>query len=119
MAAQHFHYDDFYNVIKHHIALIDRFECIQEQQFSLVYIPIEKKGGIDYAKEFEGILRETDIVFNKINHYIFFLPATDWVGADKIAKEICEYLDQPREDTIVNYPDDGGNAVERDYGVKL
>lgn len=129
MAAQHFLYEDFYNVIKHHIALIDRYENPIEKEFSIAFLSIHDKKSEEIGKAFVNILRETDIVFNKENFYIFLFPATDWSGADKLIKELCEFLDQQRKDTIVTFPDDGANAMEiiaafensvqKDYGIVI
>jgi hypothetical protein len=129
MAAQHFLYEDFYNVIKHHIALIDRYENPIEKEFSIAFLSIHDKHSDEIGAAFTNILRETDIVFNKDRYYILFLPATNWNGADLLTKELCDFLDQQRKDTIVTYPDDGANAVEiiaafenaiqKDYGIVI
>lgn len=129
MAAQHFLYDDFYNVIKHHIALIDRYENPIEKDFSIAFLSIHDKDAKEIGQAFINILRETDVVFNKDRYYILFLPSTDWQGADKLVKELCEFLDQHRRDTIVSFPEDGANAVEiiaafensvqKDYGIVI
>ena len=129
MAALHFQYKDFYNVIKHHIALINRYDNEIEKQFSIAFLSVRDKKADEVAQAFVNILRETDIVFNNGHFYILFLPATDWSGADTLLKELCAFLDQQRKDTIVTYPEDGNSAmsviaafenkVQSDYGVVM
>ncbi|MGM0622756.1 MAG: hypothetical protein ACQESH_01920 [Campylobacterota bacterium] len=129
MAALHFQYDDFYNVIKHHIALISRFDSTIEKEFSIAFLSVHEKDSKHIADAFSGILRETDIIFNYEHFYLLFLPATDWNGTDMLISELCDFLDQQRKDTIVTYPSDGKNAIEliakledviqKDYGIVL
>ena len=129
MAALHFHYDDFYKVIKHHIALINRFDESIEKEFSIAFLSVHDRDSDKIAQAFVNILRETDIVFNNQHFYILFLPATNWDGADLLVKDICEFLDQQRKDTIATYPKDGESAmqliasfedaIQKDYGIVI
>ncbi|MGM0533776.1 MAG: hypothetical protein ACQERK_04700 [Campylobacterota bacterium] len=127
--ALHYQYEDMYNVIKHHVSLAKRYKDTPLRHFSIAFLSIHDKHRIDIEDMITHTLRDTDIVFDREQFFIIFMPATEYSGADMLIKELCQYLGQKRKDTIVSYPRDGANAVEiigefenkiqSDYGVIL
>ncbi len=112
MAGISFPYEQLINLIEHHIALIKRFEKNKDDVFSLIFLKTDEcdKKGI---KEVVGnILRTTDIITKYDNNHIIFLPLTDYEGAYKLLEELQDFLDIPKEECIVCYPEDGDNAPE-------
>lgn len=117
------------HLIDHHIALLERFGFKDEVPFSLVFFSLEERQEMESLEIFQQILRRTDAIFNKGNHYIVMLTGTDWNGATEVLSGIQNFLDQQPDDNIVTYPEDGTNSkelleklqeiVEENTGMKL
>lgn len=112
MACVELDFKDIFPVIKHHIALIERYEDKYHRDFSLIFIRSKKNLTEDIAKTLSKILRNSDIIFKSKKNIIVFSPGADWNIAYDIARGIKEfYALSDKKDAIVTYPDDGSNAV--------
>ena len=98
---------DIYSLIEHEIALLERFNMVEEAPFSLVYFNLEGRQEIDIARVFQRILRKTDALFQDDDNFVLLLPGTDWNGATELLAGIQDFLNQDPIDTIVTFPDDG------------
>ena len=129
MSCIQFSSNDFYNFVKHHISLTERFEYGGDKDFSIIFFKIKRKEKNEIAYILENILRKTDAIFNKKSNYMVILPGTDWNGAYELLCGIQKFLGENEKDTIVSYPDDGKNSIklltlfsekiEKDYSVTM
>jgi len=112
MACVELDFKDIFPVIKHHIALIERYEDKYHRDFSLIFIKSNKNLSEDIAKTLSRILRNSDIIFKSKKNIVVFSPGADWNVAYDIARGIKEfYAIDDKKDAIVTYPDDGPNAL--------
>ncbi len=129
MANAFFPLASFKALLKHHIALIERFEEPQLAEFSLLYLRLGNNPSIELKKSVQIVFRDSDIIFEYNDDYIILLPKTDYNGAIELLKGLQEFLAQAFQDSIVTYPDDGRSAeellenfsriVRRYYGIDL
>lgn len=112
MSSVIFKRQDLHALIKHHIALLDRFNIANEAPFALLYFKLNSKKEDEYGTIFQRILRKTDALFQENEHFVVMLPGTDWNGGIDLLSGIQEFLDEDPKDIIVTYPDDGKDEVE-------
>lgn len=112
MSSLIFEKRDLYPLVEHHIALLERFELIDEEPFSLIYFNLNTNPKIDYAKALQSILRKTDASFQDKTSFVILLPGTDWNGANTVLRGIEDFLAEDFSDNIVTYPEDGIDAEE-------
>lgn len=108
MSSIVFNTSDIKALIDHHIAVLERFNMVNEAPFALIYFPV--KNGAAGGEIFKRILRKTDALFIDGQHYIAMLPGTDWKGGVDLLSGIQEFLDESPTDVIVTYPEDGKDA---------
>ncbi len=112
MACIEMDFKDIFPIIKHHIALIERFEDKYHRDFSLIFIKSDKNITNDIVKTLSTILRNTDIIFKGNKNIVIFSPGANWNVAYDIANGIKEFYGlNDDKDTIVSYPDDGENSI--------
>ena len=112
MACVELDFKDIFPIIKHHIALIERYEDKYHRDFSLIFIKSNKNLSEDIVKTLSRILRNSDIIFKSEKNIVVFSPGADWNIAYDIAQGIKEfYVIDDKKDAIVTYPDDGSNAL--------
>ncbi len=112
MACVELDFKDIFPIIKHHIALIERYEDKYHRDFSLIFIKSDKNLSENIVKTLSGILRNSDIIFKSNKNIVVFSPGADWNVAYDIANGIKEfYAIDDKKDAIVSYPDDGSNAL--------
>lgn len=130
MSCLQFNSDDFYSFVKHHIALVERFDFTEDKDVSIIFFKIKSGDKKEIIHIVENMLRETDALFKKKkNNYMVLLPGTSWNGAYELMCGIQEFLGDNKTDTIVSYPDDGKNArellrslsemIEKDYSITI
>jgi len=117
------------SLIEHHIALINRFGSENFEEFSLLFLKLDKSIDLDTKKSIQIIFRESDILFEYENSFILLLPKTSWRGASHLLKNLQRFLNQKFEDTIITFPDDGhsvqmllekfSNLVKKSYNIDL
>lgn len=110
MSSITFSKKDLLALIDHHIALLERFGITDEAPFSVIYFNLGGKTEIESSDIFQRILRQTDALFQIKESFVVMLPGTDWNGASELLSGIQEFLDQPFEDNIASYPEDGYEA---------
>ncbi len=103
---------DLFALLKHHIAILERFGLIDEEPFSLIYFSLKNSPKIDHAKTFQAMLRKTDALFQDKTNFVALLPGTDWNGANIVLEGIYKFLDEEYSDNIATFPDDGEDAKE-------
>ncbi len=116
-------------LLKHHIALIDRFNSDSFEEFSLLFLKLDDIKNIEIKKSIQIIFRDSDVIFEYNDNYIILLPKTDWNGAVELLKGLQDFLNQKFEDTIITFPDDGDDAnslienfskmVKKRYGITI
>ncbi len=112
MACVEMNFKDIFPVIKHHIALIERYEDKYHRDFSLIFIKSDKNLTNDIIKTLSRILRNSDIVFKNKKNIVIFSPGADWNIAYDIAQGIKEFYGiNDKKDAIVTFPDDGENVL--------
>ena len=112
MSTDFFPLSSFKALVSHHIALIERFENPQLEEFSLLFLKLDDDTNIEIKKSIQIVFRDSDIIFDYQDNYIILLPKTDWSGAYELLNGLQEFLDQKLQDSIVTYPDDGKTADE-------
>ena len=112
MACVELDFKNIFPVIKHHIALIERYEDKYHRDFSLIFLKLNENLGDDIIKTLSGILRNSDIIFKSKKNIVIFSPGADWNIAYDIAQGIKDFYGiDDKKDAIATYPDDGSNAV--------
>jgi len=112
MACVEMELKDIFPLIKHHIALIERYEDKYHRDFSLIFIKSDKNLTKDIVKTLSRILRNSDIIFKGKKNIVIFSPGADWNVAYDIAQGIKEFYGiNDKKDAIVTYPDDGANSI--------
>ena len=116
-------------LIAHHIALIDRFNNDDFEEFALLFLKMDDYDNIEIKKSIQIIFRDSDIIFEEAQNYIILLPKTNWNGAVKLLNGLQNFLGQTLKDSIITYPDDGEKAstllteftkvVQDAYGITL
>ncbi len=112
MIAEFFPLSTLKSLISHHIALIDRSDTFNTQEFALMYLKMEDVDDLELKKSIQIVFRDSDIIFDAGNNYIILLPKTNWNGAYELLHGLQEFLNQKLQDSIVTYPDDGEEASE-------
>jgi Tfp pilus assembly pilus retraction ATPase PilT len=117
------------SLIEHHIALINRFGSENFEEFSLLFLKLDKSIDLNTKKSIQIIFRESDILFEYESGFILLLPKTSWSGASNLLKNLQKFLNQKFEDTIITFPDDGqsvekllenfSSLVKKSYNIKL
>jgi hypothetical protein len=97
-------------LIAHHIALIERFNSEDFEEFALLFLKLDTYDNIEIKKSIQIIFRDSDIIFEESQNYIILLPKTDWNGAISLLNGLQNFLGQTFKDSIVTYPDDGKEA---------
>jgi len=101
--------EDFYPLIEHHIALMERLN--EEIEFSIICFKIALNN-----KEIKELIRKTfrktDIITNVKNYYFAFLPLTDYNGAFNLLSGINEFLGEENKEIIVSFGEDGNNGYQ-------
>ncbi len=112
MACIELDFKDIFPIIKHHIALIERYEDKYHRDFSLIFLKLNKNHSEDIIKTLSGILRSSDIIFKSKKNIVIFSPGADWNIAYDIAQGIKEFYGiDDKKDAIVTFPDDGSNTI--------
>lgn len=129
MVAEFFPLATLKSLILHHIALIDRADTFNTQEFALMYLKMDDIDDLELKKSIQIVFRDSDIIFDAGENYIILLPKTDWNGAYELLHGLQEFLNQKLKDSIVTYPDDGEEAetlinsfkyvVEKCYNIEL
>lgn len=109
MSSVVFNSQNLHSLVEHHIALLERFNIVNEAPFALIYFFVPN--GIEGGEIFQRILRKTDALFSENDHYVAMLPGTDWKGGVDLLSGIQEFLDEKPFDTIVTFPEDGKDAT--------
>ena len=112
MVAEFFPLSTLKSLIAHHIALIDRSDTFNTQEFALMYLRMDDIGDLELKKSIQIVFRDSDIIFDSGSNYIILLPKTNWNGAYELLHGLQEFLNQKLQDSIVTYPDDGEEAEE-------
>lgn len=112
MSSTVFEKQNILSLVDHHIALLNRFDITEDDEFSIIYFSLEGKNDKELSVVFQKILRRTDALFQDEQGIIVMLPGTDWNGATELLSGIQDFLNQPITDNIVTYPDDGKNSKE-------
>ncbi len=112
MIAEFFPLTTLKSLISHHIALIDRSDTFNTQEFALMYLKMEDIDDLELKKSIQIVFRDSDIIFDAGKNYIILLPKTNWNGAYELLHGLQEFLNQNMKDSIVTYPDDGEEATE-------
>jgi len=117
------------SLIHHHIALIKRFNNDSFEEFSLLFLKLDKDVDLDTKKSIQIIFRESDLLFEHENSLILLLPKTSWNGASQLLKNLQTFLNQEFEDTIITFPDDGSDVdtllksfstlVKKSYNIEI
>ncbi len=112
MACIQLEFKNIFPIIKHHIALLERYEDKYHRDFSLIFIKSNKKLTEKIISTLSKILRNSDIIFSNNKNIVIFSPGADWNIAYDISKGIKEFYGiKDKDDTIVTYPDDGINSI--------
>jgi hypothetical protein len=112
MIAEFFPLSTLKSLITHHIALIDRSDTFNTQEFALMYLKMENIDDLELKKSIQIVFRDSDIIFDDGKNYIILLPKTNWNGAYELLRGLQEFLNQELQDSIITYPDDGEEATE-------
>lgn len=112
MSSVVFNKQNIQSLIEHHIALLNRFNITEDNEFSVIYFNIDKLDETELSVVFQKLLRQTDALFHENTDILVMLPGTNWNGATELLSGIQEFLNQPLMDNIVTYPDDGDNAKD-------
>ena len=112
MIAEFFPLSTLKSLITHHIALIDRSDTFNTQEFALMYLKMENIDDLELKKSIQIVFRDSDIIFDSGKNYIILLPKTNWNGAYELLRGLQEFLNQELQDSIITYPDDGEEATE-------
>lgn len=112
MIAEFFPLSTLKSLITHHIALIDRSDTFNTQEFALIYLKMENIDDLELKKSIQIVFRDSDIIFDSGKNYIILLPKTNWNGAYELLHGLQEFLNQEIQDSIITYPDDGEEATE-------
>ncbi|HIP02198.1 MAG TPA: hypothetical protein EYH01_02945 [Campylobacterales bacterium] len=112
MIAEFFPLSTLKSLITHHIALIDRSDTFNAQEFALMYLKMENIDDLELKKSIQIVFRDSDIIFDSGKNYIILLPKTNWNGAYELLHGLQEFLNQELQDSIVTYPDDGEETTE-------
>ena len=113
MAGVYFNYDDLYSLIKHEIALYNRFDNEFGVSFSVAYFKAKAKDSTSIATILQRMLRETDAVFQKDGHYFLLLAKTDYNGGYEVLKGVHEFFGRKEvRECIVSFQEDGSTALE-------
>lgn len=110
MSSVVFNKQNIESLVAHHIALLKRFDTTEDNEFSVIYFSLDGKLEKELSTVFQKILRKTDALFQENDGVIVMLPGTDWNGATELLSGIQEFLNQPLQDNVVTYPDDGDEA---------
>ncbi len=112
MACIQLDFKNIFPIIKHHIALLERYEDKYHRDFSLIFIKSNKKLTEKIISTLSKILRNSDIIFSNNKNVVIFSPGADWNIAYDISKGIKDFYGiKDKDDTIVTYPDDGINSI--------
>ncbi len=112
MACIQLEFKNIFPIIKHHIALLERYEDKYHRDFSLIFIKSNKKLTEKIISTLSKILRNSDIIFSNNKNIVIFSPGADWNIAYDISKGIKDFYGiKDKDDTIVTYPDDGINSI--------
>jgi len=113
MAGVYFNYDDLYSLVKHEIAMYNRFDNEFGATFSIVYFKAKITDSSSIATILQRMLRETDAVFQKDGHYFLLLSKTDYNGGYAVLKGVHEFFGRKEiRECIVSFSDDGKKALE-------
>ncbi len=117
------------SLISHHIALIDRSDSCDTQEFALLFLKMDEFDNLEIKKSIQIVFRDSDIIFNSGENYIILLPKTNWNSANELLSGLQEFLDQEFKDSIVTYPDDAKevyglidslkSVVKKYYNIEL
>ncbi len=112
MACIQLDFKNIFPIIKHHIALLERYEDKYHRDFSLIFIKSNKKLTEKIISTLSKILRNSDIIFSNNKNIVIFSPGADWNIAYDISKGIKDFYGlKDKDDAIVTYPDDGINSI--------
>jgi len=116
-------------LISHHIALIDRFNTDEFEEFALLFLKMDDYDNLEIKKSIQIIFRDSDIIFEEQQNYIILLPKTNWNGAIELLNGLQNFLGQTLQDSIITFPDDGedadtllhefSNIVQKTYNITL
>jgi len=105
MSGQRFSFDDFHSLLRMEVGRGRRVKEVP-YRFSLLYFQLHETPEMvqDVAKE---MLRQSDAVFHRKEHFFLILPETDKEGALHIPRLLEEYFKRPVFDSAVTFPEDG------------
>jgi hypothetical protein len=113
MAGIYFNYDDLYSLIKHEIALHDRFDNEFGDAFSIIFFKAKDSDSNSIATIFQRMLRQTDAIFHRDSNYFILLSKTDYNGGYAVLQGIHEFFGREEmRECIVTFSDDGASALE-------
>ncbi len=111
MPGVKFIFDDFKNLINHHIGIIERYSN-DSQKFSIVFMYAKNLDSDMVRDSLEFVLRESDAIFYMHECYFMLMPYTDKKGAQIVQKGHQDFLGGEVDSDIVTFPDDGRTVEE-------
>ncbi len=112
MACVQLEFKNIFPIVKHHIALIERYEDKYHRDFSLTFIKTEKDKSTEVIELLSKILRNSDIIFVNKTNIVIFSPGADWNISYDILNGVRDFFGiKDNKDAIVTYPDDGENTL--------